>query len=35
MIIPLLAANYDKCTNLYLKIVFIKRLGKFLEEFVD
>lgn len=30
MIVSLLVANYDKCTNLYLKIAFIKRLGKFL-----
>lgn len=35
MIIPLLVANYDKCSNLYLKIAFIKRLGKFLEVFSD
>ena len=35
MIIPLLVANYDKCTNLYLKIAFIKRLGKYLEGLAD
>ena len=28
---PLLAANYERCPNLYLRITFIKRLGQFLE----